>query len=73
MTVHILVFAGVSFSVIHPRHRDCSVALAGRLSSISFEATDGIPEAASWVPEEERRVLFEPPGLESSSTLGKLK
>jgi hypothetical protein len=47
MTVHILVFAGVSFSVIHPRHRDCSVALAGRLSSISFEATDGIPEAAS--------------------------
>jgi hypothetical protein len=47
MTVHILVFAGVSFSVIRPRHRDCSVALVGRLSSISFEATDGIPEAAS--------------------------
>jgi hypothetical protein len=46
-TVHILVFAVVPFSIIHPRDRDCSVVCAGRLSSISFEATNGVPEVAS--------------------------
>jgi hypothetical protein len=73
MTVHILAFAIDPFSNIRPRDRDCSVASACRLSSISFEATNGVPEAASCVPEEEGRVLSELPGPESSSTLGKLK
>jgi hypothetical protein len=72
-TVHILVFAVVPFSIIRPRDRDCSVASAGRLSSISFEATNGVPEAASLVPEEEGRVLFKTPGPKSCSTLDKLK
>jgi hypothetical protein len=62
MTVHILVFTVVPFSIICLRDRDCSVASADRLSSISFEATNGVPEAASWVLEEEGRVLFKPLG-----------
>jgi hypothetical protein len=62
----------IPFSVIRLRDKDYSVASAGRLSSISFEATNEIPEAASWVPEE-GRALFEPPGPESSPTLDKLK
>ena len=47
MTVHFLVFAVVLFSIIGLRDRDCNVASACRLSSISFEATNGVPEAAS--------------------------
>jgi hypothetical protein len=47
MTFHILVFAVVPFLIICLRDRDCSVASAGRLSSISFEATNGVPEAAN--------------------------
>jgi hypothetical protein len=61
------------FSIICPRDRDGRVAWAGRLSSISFEATNRVPEVASWVSEEEGQVLFEPIGPELSSTLGKLK
>jgi hypothetical protein len=43
----ILVLTCVSFSILRPGHRDCSVAAAVRLPSSSFEAIDGIPEAAS--------------------------
>jgi hypothetical protein len=50
-TVHILVFAVVLFLIIRPRDRDCSVASAGRVSSISFEGTNAVPEVASWVSE----------------------
>jgi hypothetical protein len=71
-TVHILVFAVIPFSIIRLRDRDYSVASVGILSSISFEATNRVPEAASLVLEEEGRVLFEPPDIESSSTLSKL-
>jgi hypothetical protein len=72
MTIHILVLTGISFLILRPGHRDCSVVEASRLSSSSFEATNGVPEAASWVLEE-GRVLFKPCGPESTSPLGKLK
>jgi hypothetical protein len=34
------------FSIIRPRDRGCSVASSGRVSSMSFEATNGVPEVA---------------------------
>ena len=47
MIVHILVFTVVSFMIIRPRDRACSVASTGRVSSISFEGTIGVPETTS--------------------------
>jgi hypothetical protein len=47
MIVHILVSVVVPFSIIHPKDRDCGVVSADRLSSIIFEATNGVPVAAS--------------------------
>jgi hypothetical protein len=35
----------VPFTIIRPRDRACSVASTGRVSSISFERTIGVPEA----------------------------
>jgi hypothetical protein len=40
--IHILVFAVIPFLIIYPRDRDCSVASAGRVSSISFEGTNRV-------------------------------